>query len=317
MIRRTLALLMLFAVEATAQVVSPIEQSYGPYQRPIEGYEPAMAVARDRVLLAWSEILSPGAPAQIRIGLLDFHGRLVSPITTIATASAATSPVVTTDGTSFSVEYLEGGNLFSFAIDGAGTPVSAPRRLSANDVTPVVRWQPPRWICTFFHCGWYPYWTLHWSFAGRSGMYIDREVEDVGPAAAGGSASHFVLAWNVSDGVRFLEFWNGNQPAEAARIPASVFAWERPAVDCDDTHCLVAFTTRPRQIYGVLIDSAQPHIQVPVPIETATRVERPQVHLLQKGRFLVSYVSAADDPVHRFAGRIVTTRPLARRRAIR
>jgi hypothetical protein len=117
--------------------------------------------------------------------------------------------------------------------------------------------------------------------------------------------------------VRFLEFKNGIQPAEAALIPASVYAWERPAVDCDDTHCLVAFATRSRQIYGVLIDSAQPHIQVPVPIETATRVERPQVHLLQKGRFLVSYVSMADDPVHRFAGRIVTTAPLPRRRAVR
>ena len=310
------SLTILFTANVLAQVVSPVEQSYGPYRRPIEGYAPAMAVARDRVLLAWSEIVAPRDLPQIRIGLLDFHGRLVSPITTIPTGSAATSPAVTTGGTSFQVKYLEGRDLFVFDVDAGGTPTSAPRPI-ANDGTPVVRWQAPHTFCSGFSCGWYTYWTLHWSFAGKSGMYIDREVQDVGPAAAGGSASHFALAWNVSDGVRFLEFRNGTQPAEATRIPASVFAWEQPGVDCDDTHCLIAFATRSRQIYGVLIDSAQPHIQVPVPIETATRVERPQVHLLQKGRFLVSYVSAAEDPVHRFAGRIVTTTPLPRRRAIR
>ncbi len=300
-------------------MVSPIEQSYGPYRRPADGYEPALAVSRNGVLLAWSEVVEGRLP-QIRIGLLDFHGRLVSPITDIATEGGAAWPVVTFDGASFRVKYLEGGILFAVDVDGSGKPTVTPRRwpAAAVDGTPVLRWEPPHNVCTFARgCSWYPYSILHWSVAGRSGSYFHRESGEVGPAVAGGPADHFAMAWNVPEGVRYLEVQNGMQPAEAALIPASVSVWEQPAIDCDDTHCLVAYATRSRQIYGVLIDSAQPHIQVPVAIETATRVERPLVRLLQKGRFIVSYVSAADDPVHRFAGRIVTTAPLPRRRAIR
>ena len=112
-----LALLMLLiAGSAAAQAVHPTEQSYGPYARPAAGYEPAMAVSRNAVLLAWSEFVEVGRPPQIRFGLLDSHGRLVSAITTLDTESGATSPVVTTDGTSFRVTYLEGAQLL--AVDG-------------------------------------------------------------------------------------------------------------------------------------------------------------------------------------------------------
>ena len=315
-----LALLMLLiAGSAAAQAVHPTEQSYGPYARPAAGYEPAMAVSRNAVLLAWSEFVEVGRPPQIRFGLLDFHGRLVSAITTLDTESGATSPVVTTDGTSFRVTYLEGAQLLAVDVDSRGTVTVAPRRWpNADDGTPVMRWEPPHEVCGIARpCGLYAFWTLHWSFAGRSGSYLDLRREDVGPAVAGGSANHFALAWNTAEGVRYLDSPVGTQPAAAALIPASVLVWERPAVDCDDTHCLFAFATPARQIYAVLIDSAQPYIQVPVAIETASRVESPQVHLLQQGRFLVSYVSAADDPAHRFAGRIVTTAALPRRRAVR
>ncbi|HEU4887690.1 MAG TPA: hypothetical protein VFV49_07390, partial [Thermoanaerobaculia bacterium] len=119
---RLLAALLTFLLAAgvTAQVVSPIEQSYGPYTRPYEGYEPALAVSRDAILLAWSEVMTPGAYPRIRIGLLDFHGRLVSPITTIETDGHAVFPAVTSDGSSFLLEYFEDGVAFAAEVDARG-----------------------------------------------------------------------------------------------------------------------------------------------------------------------------------------------------
>jgi hypothetical protein len=126
-----------------------------------------------------------------------------------------------------------------------------------------------------------------------------------------------MLAWHAPGGVWYLEYLLGIRTGPAALIPASVNIWQRPAVDCDDTHCLLAFTNLSREIHGVLIDPAHPHLATPVPIETSSRVERPQVHVLRNGRFLVTYVSAEDDPRHRFAARVVTTTVQPRRRAVR
>lgn len=308
------SLLLFLAAEAAAQVVSPIEQSYGPYRRPMEGYQPAMAVARDRVLLAWSESLTPGAPAQIRIGLLDFHGRLVSPITTLATSSEVTSPVVTTDGTSFRVAYVEGRYSYAVDVDEQGTPLGPPRPAALTSADALVaRWSTA--VC-FPHCG-IPPSVLDWTFLGYSGRYFHVSREPVGPPGAGGNADRFLLAWATSRGLSYLDVRHGRHPFFPSLIPASALFWDTPAVDCDATHCLVAFTTPWRQIYTVLVDSQHPDLQTLVPIETSTRVEKPQVHLLQPGRFLVSYTSAEDEPQHRFAGRIVTTQPLPRRRAVR
>lgn len=316
MIRPALAvvtsLLLLLAAEAAAQVVSPIEQSYGPYLRPIEGYEPAMAVSRTGILLAWSEVIE-GRP-QIRIGLLDFHGRLVSPVTTIATGSGATSPVVTTDGTTFRVAYVEGPYSYAVDVDEHGAPLGPPRRASLSSADALVaRWSTA--VC-FPHCG-IPPSVLDWTFLGQSGRYFHVPREPVGTAGAGGTVDHFMLAWATPRGVNYLDILHGAQPFFPGLIAASALMWDIPGVDCDATHCLVAFTTPWRQIYAVLVDSQQPDLQTLVPIETSTRVGRPQVHLLQPGRFLVSYSSAEDEPQNRFAGRIVTTQPLPRRRAVR
>ena len=309
-----LSLTILLTSNVLSQVVSPLEQSYGPYQRPVEGYAPAMAVARDRVLLAWSESVTPGAPAQIRIGLLDFHGRLVSPITTIATDSHANSPVVTTDGTTFRVAYVEGRFSYAVDVDEHGAPLGPPRRAALTSADALVaRWSTA--VC-FPYCG-IPPSVLDWTFLGHSGRYFHVPREPVGTVGAGGTADHFMLAWATPRGVNYLDIQHGVQPFFPGLIPASALMWDTPAVDCDATHCLVAFTTSWRQIYGVLVDSQHPDLQTLVPIETSTRVEKPQVLLLQPGRFLVSYTSAEDEPQNRFAGRIVTTHPLPRRRAVR
>lgn len=311
------SLTFLLAAGAAAQAVSPIEQSYGPYARPYEGYEPALAVSRDAILLAWSEVLAPGTHPRIRIGLLDFHGRLVSPVTTLLTKGHTVFPVVTSDGNSFHLEYFEDRIPFGVDVDARGALAGSPRRLTSLTPSP---WTA-RWGGALVYCGWCPprigNSTLFWTFLGRSGEHRHERNESLGPAAAGGSANHLMLAWNAPSGVWYVEYVRGvKKAAESTLIPVSVNDWERPAVDCDDTHCLIAFTTRSRQIYGVLIDSTQPHLATPVPIETASRVERPQVHLLQPGRFLVTYVSAENDPQNRFGGRIVTTTTQPRRRAV-
>lgn len=94
-----------------AQVwVSPVEQSYGPYLAPATGAEPALVASRNGVLLAWSELDPITRRAEIRTGVLDFNGRLISEVRTLPTWQAgaeATSPVVATNGESFAVAWLE------------------------------------------------------------------------------------------------------------------------------------------------------------------------------------------------------------------
>lgn len=319
MLRAVVPLLtFLIASGATAQVVSPIEQSYGPYARPAEGFGPSLAISRHAILLAWSEIISPGEHARIRIGLLDFHGRLVAPITTIETGDSAVFPKVTTDGTSFRVEYDHAGYTFGVDVDARGTVIGSPQRTARTPSAFVSRWDPPPPTWCWPPCATPdPFWTLRWSFLGNSGSHVHNKKEVLGSAGAGGTPNHFAIAWNTPSGVSFVEYLDGVRKAAGVLIPVAVNTWEAPAVACDDTHCLIAFTTPVREIYGVLIDPARPHLLIPVAIETASRVEKPQIHLVHNGRFLVTYVSADDERLHRFAGRIVTTAPQPRRRAVR
>jgi hypothetical protein len=105
-----LAALLLFATTIHAQWVSPVEQTYGPYLAPLTGGEPALVASSDRLLLAWSELDPVTRRAEIRTGILDFNGRLISDISTLPTWQAgaeATSPMVATNGDSFAVAWLE------------------------------------------------------------------------------------------------------------------------------------------------------------------------------------------------------------------
>lgn len=108
-VMRLLALL-LFTTTLSAQWVSPIEQSYGPYLAPGTDEGPALVASRNAVLLAWSELDPFTRIAEIRAGILDFDGRLAGAITTLPTdqpVAEARSPVVATDGDTFAVAWRE------------------------------------------------------------------------------------------------------------------------------------------------------------------------------------------------------------------
>jgi hypothetical protein len=132
-----------FALNVTAQIVSPTQQSYGPYRRPAEGFEPALVSSRNAILLAWSE-LDDARISRIRCGLLDFHGRLTSPIVTVPSIGRAAWPAVATDGANFRLVYfeyrfeprLERRYAMAVDIDAAGTIVGEPHQLHAYNHAP-------------------------------------------------------------------------------------------------------------------------------------------------------------------------------------
>lgn len=134
---KTLALLLLVAA------VGPGEETYGPYIRPTRGETHAMAVAHNRVLLAWSEIDPVTNRARIRIALLDSRGRRVGSITafpaTRATADAV-APSVATDGERFFVAWLEYDRVqqtMGVVVDASGAPIGTPRPYGPEQVISV------------------------------------------------------------------------------------------------------------------------------------------------------------------------------------
>ena len=82
------------------------EQSYGPYARPVNGGDVAVAPARGGALLAWSEA------GRIHTGVLDTHARLGEGVHTFPATSEraiAVAPAAASNGTSFLVAWLELG----------------------------------------------------------------------------------------------------------------------------------------------------------------------------------------------------------------
>lgn len=148
---RLLALL-LFTTTLSAQWVSPIEQSYGPYARPQRGGRHALAVGSSGILLAWSETL--GAP-RIRIGLLDSRAQLISEIVTLPVAAEgaeAYAPAVAFNGESFLVAWIEqyrgGEKVRSLVVDGSGIPITPAEThgfVGAEEVTPLIVWDGAAW----------------------------------------------------------------------------------------------------------------------------------------------------------------------------
>jgi hypothetical protein len=355
------SLLLLLCVHAEAQIVGTVRQSYGPYQRPSEGDEPALASSAKNVLLAWSEVDPALHASRIRFGLLDFKGRLVSPITTVQSPGRAESPAVATDGTNFRLVYfeyrvdkrIERRFAMGVDIDAAGTLVGGPFELHAYergpDATfPIVYWNGSSytfvdrpvdeaaltidehlsgatWVtkrvvtgCFLFQCFFTDVNELEWwAVNGVNGSYRPPKV-DPGATVMAGIGNHTTIAWNTVRGVEYLELLNGARKGDPQVIPASVPADDHAGLGCDDTHCLLAFSTRAGDIYGVLYAHNQP-AGPQVAIELGSQFSKPHVQVLQKGRFLVSYVSAPDAPQHFMAGRIVTTEPEpeGRRRAVR
>jgi len=137
--------LLLFATAANAQWVSPVEQSYGPYLAPSIGAEPAIVASNHGVLLAWSELDPITKISAIRTGVLDFNGRLVSPITKLPTylaAADALGPVVATDGETFAVAWQESSTRgAAIALDANGATTAQPLLFGRADVR--LRGTPP------------------------------------------------------------------------------------------------------------------------------------------------------------------------------
>jgi hypothetical protein len=127
--RAAIVAILLIATIANAQVVSTLEQSYGPYQRPPSEASLGFAASHNRILLAWSEVAQ--SRSRVRIGLLDFDGRLVSPIETISAVGSDYSfaPIAASDGSAFAVLYAEltsSFRLFRVEIDAAGHRIGEP-----------------------------------------------------------------------------------------------------------------------------------------------------------------------------------------------
>ncbi len=146
--RITVLVFLLAALDASARWISPVEQSYGPYAPAPLGSQPALVAAQNRVLLAWSEIDPVAHASRIHVGLLDFDGRLVSPIGKLPLFSSgglAWSPVVATDGSGFYVSWVEpvGAPLIAgIALDATGRPIGSPRFLgrAVTSAKPVTAW---------------------------------------------------------------------------------------------------------------------------------------------------------------------------------
>lgn len=109
--------------------VSPVEQSYGPYARPANGGDAAIAPARGAALLAWSEAY------RIRVGLLDWRGRLSSATDELPLTNErafATAPAAAFDGRSFLVTWNErtsaGDQTIGMLFDLDGAPMGTPQR---------------------------------------------------------------------------------------------------------------------------------------------------------------------------------------------
>lgn len=93
---------------------------------------------------------------------------------------------------------------------------------------------------------------------------------------------------------------------------------EPEGIAFDGERWLVVFT-RNHDIWGAFIDRNRSQDEIePFPIATSDRFEsHARVTKLAPGRFLVSYSSDLGPDDHRFAGRVVTLEPPARRRSMR
>src|SRR5688572_9580345 len=107
------------------------EQSYGPYARPGDGDEHAIATAKSGALLAWSE--RANGNTQIHLALLNESARLISPITVLPLLQpgVAIGPAVASNGTTFMLAYFERAErsqqLVTIEVDAAGLPIGTPQ----------------------------------------------------------------------------------------------------------------------------------------------------------------------------------------------
>lgn len=124
-----------------------VEQGYGPYARPLNGGDAAVAPARGGALLAWSE------ENRIRTGWLDSRGQLASEVHTLpvqTSRSSAIAPAAASDGNLFFVAWveIESGLQRTMGVIVArdGAPLGEPRQygkalaIASNDFTMHLVW---------------------------------------------------------------------------------------------------------------------------------------------------------------------------------
>lgn len=373
--RRAWIILALLTSALRAQNVSVTEQSYGPYQAPQVGSSPALASSRTGILLAWSEVDASTRYAQVRFGLLDFSGRLVSDLTTVKTPAGrhAFRPLVATDGEAFLVVWAEDIVLRSQAsfsvglrVDSSGRASSEPfvyaafgptslswnganyrlltdggvvrvgrdgNRLGFGDDAPGGPWEPvasaslkPGSVtCCCQHWP-IPYCReiartleLTWRI-GESSQAI--QINYQYPA----TGFFFTQPSITGDGERFLIIWASSRGVEGFVVDAQhilaeilvpgVVALVPPRVAWDGANYLLAWSTT-ADVRGLLVRGTTLE-RTEFPIATGPRFESvPQITLLRRGRFLVTYASDIPETrEHWMAGRVVTTEP-SKKRAVR
>jgi hypothetical protein len=284
-----LALLVLMAT------VGSTEQSYGPYRPPARGDAHSIAVARNRMLLAWSEIPSDSGRAAIHIALLNSQGRLVGSIHTIPAARAtadALEPVVTSTATGFTVTWRESDatpQIMSLSVDAAGVPIGTPQ---------VIERRPRQGSRALLrvgvglalgcaNCGpLVPHYFIDWTNGSRKGTY-DTGKELIHAIGVTRDGEPLAVVWSVPRAVVFFvpDRGTGSVWAEAEFSAA-------PGIACDATDCVIAYGSASGDVHGITFPVQHPTWTSVFTIAASERRERaPQVHLLRDGRFFVTYQS--------------------------
>lgn len=318
--------LLLLTIHANAG-----ETTFGPFVTGPRDPSFAVAFGSEGMLAAWSQLDPASNVALIHTALFDLDGNRIGPIhklPTVGLGVPATSPAITTDGTSFFVAWIErdpyrysGRSDAGVFTDGTGQPIEKPRRLgAASTVTPAVIWdgvefrfheksqrvpfatpwvngwvdwasyQPP------IHCGMTcygpperPLYILHWSVISHDWIRSGK-FQARGYLAAGPAVT--------AQEDDLLLVWSSPSGLEALRIvdgfAGTTFSLPNPiAADVTPAMAgsLVVFEKK-NDIYGSIVDGDR-FIQPFVITDTEEHEGSPRVYQIGERRYLVTYTRAA------------------------
>lgn len=346
--RQLVVVLLLMTAAAHAQSVSPLEQNWGPYQRPQEGFATAGAASARATLLAWSAVDPDSRRARVHTMLLSLDGRRVSPPAMLPAFNptvSALDPVVVSNGESFFVVWTEGEFPVGVAIDARGRAQGVPERFERLGFgrKPVVYWDGRMWqvsggqspdvavssagslflldwanvpVCFVLCGGLGPRFQIDWMLYTAGGSARGRVMESyVGKIpSAGGGGDQYLMVWESPRGLSATRVRNG-ETGSIMRLDGEIEQDTRAQVAFDGTHYLIVFENN-GDVFGALVGATN-FIEKPFPIAVSVRAEqRPGVVAVAPGHFLVHYNTQLFQEDHRVAWRAVTTSP-PRRRSVR